>query len=75
MNHVFQERLDELEVKPLNTGVLRAEDARNSRAVSTFVPPTLETRQESVPAVTQVEQCSSLQEQRSDILARLCEAP
>ena len=44
MNRVFQERLDMLEVELFDTGVLRVEEARNEPAISTFVPPNLETR-------------------------------
>ena len=43
MTRVFQERLDELDVELFDTGVLRVEEATNEPAVSTFVPPNLET--------------------------------
>ena len=75
MNRVFQERLDELEVELFDTGALRGEETTNVRAISNFVPPNLDTRLGSVPAVPQVMQSSSEQEQRSDVLDRLGEAP
>ena len=37
-------RLDELEVKLFDTGVLRAEEATDVPAISKIVPPKLETR-------------------------------
>ena len=51
MNRVFRERLDELEVELFDTGVLRREETTNEPALSTFVPPNLEKRLGSVPAV------------------------
>ena len=75
MNRVFQERVDEIEVELFDTGALRTEEATDVQAISTFVPPNLETRMGSVPAVPQVMQSSSEQEQRSDVLDRLGEAP
>ena len=66
MNRVFQEQLDELEVELFDTGLLRVEEARHEPAISTFVPPNLETRLESVPAVPHVPQ--SEQGQRSDVI-------
>ena len=75
MIRVFQERLDELEVELFDTGVLRLEEATNEPAISTFVPPNLETRMGSVPAVPKVPQSSSEQGQSSDVLDRLGEAP
>ena len=49
---VFQERLDEMEVELFDTGVLKKEETSNKPAISTFVPPNLETRLGAVPAVT-----------------------
>ena len=43
LNRVFQERLDEMEVELFDTGVLKKEETTNERAISTFVPPNLET--------------------------------
>ena len=59
MNRVFQERLDELEAKLFDRGMLRREETANKPAMSNFVPPNLETRLGSVPAVQQVQQSSS----------------
>ena len=75
MNRVFQERLDELEFELFDLGVLRVEEATNEPAISTFVPPNLETRLGSVPTVPQVPQSSNEQGQRSDVLDRLGGAP
>ena len=75
MNRVFHERLDGLEVKLLDTGALRTEEATNMAPISNFVPPNLETSLGSVQAVPQVIQSSSEQEQRSALLDRLGEAP
>ena len=75
MNRVFQERLDELEIEFLDTGMLRVEEATNKPTILTVVPPNLETRLGSVPAVPQVPQSSSEQGQSSDILDRLGKAP
>ena len=52
MNRVFQERLDEMEVELFDTGVSKKEETTNEPAISTFVPPKLETRLGTVPAVT-----------------------
>ena len=52
LNRVFQERLDEMEVELFDTGVLKKEETPNKPAISTFVPPNLETRLGVVPAVT-----------------------
>ena len=46
MNRVFQERLDEMEVE------LKKEETTNEPAISTSVPPNLETGLGTVPAVT-----------------------
>ena len=75
MNLVFQEQLNELEFELFNTGSLGTEEATKVPAISTFVPPNLEKRLGSVPAVPQVLHNSSDQEQRSDVLDRLGEAP
>ena len=57
------------------TGVLKNEETTNEPSLSTFVPPNLETRLGSVPAVTQRPQNSSEPGQRTDVLDRLGEAP
>ena len=57
------------------TGVLKNEETTNEPALSTFVPPNLETRLGSIPAVTQRPQSSSEPGQRTDVLDRLGEAP
>ena len=44
MNRVFQEQLDKIEVELFDTGVLKKEEITNEPAISTFVPPNLETR-------------------------------
>ena len=59
LNRVFQERLDELEVELFDTGVLREEGASSETVITTFVPPNLETRLGTVPAVTTYRQQSS----------------
>ena len=53
LNRVFQERLDGLEVELFDTGVLERQETTNEPALSTFVPPSLEARLGSVPAVIQ----------------------
>ena len=76
LNRVFQERLDELEVKLFDTGVLKEEGALNEPVITTFVPPSLETRLGIVPAVTNYRQQSSSEPgQRTDVQDRLGEAP
>ena len=76
LNRVFQERLDEMEVELFDTGVLKKEETTNEPAISTFVPPSLETRLETVPAVTTyTPQSSSEPGQRTDVQDRLGEAP
>ena len=75
MNRFFQERLDKLEVELFDTGVLKKEPTTNEPALSTFVPPNLETRMGSVPAVTERPQSTSEPGQRTDVLDRLGEAP
>ena len=63
-NCVFEERLNEMEVK---TSFMPA--------ISTFMPPNLERRLESFPAVPQLMQSSVVQATRSDLLDRLGKAP
>ena len=76
LNRVFQERLDELEVELFDTGVLREEGASSETVITTFVPPNLETRLGTVPAVTNYRQQSSSEPgQRTDVQDRLGEAP
>ena len=76
LNRVFQERLDELEVELFDTGVLKEEGALNEPVITIFVPPNLETRLGTVPAVTNYrEQSSSEPGQRTDVQDRLGEAP
>ena len=68
LNRVFQERLDELEVELFDTGVLKEKGASNETAITTFVPPSLETRLGTVPAVTNYRQQSSSEPgQRTDV--------
>ena len=52
LNRVFQERLDELEAELFDTGVLKEERTASNAMITTFVPPSLETRLGTVPAVT-----------------------
>ena len=76
LNRVFQERLDELEVELFDTGVLTEEGASNETVITTLVPPNLETRLGTVPAVTNYRQQSSSEPgQRTDVQDRLGEAP
>ena len=75
MNRVLQKRLAELEIEFFDTGVLRTEKMTNVPAISTFVPPNLETRLGSVPAVPKVLQSSSERDPRSDVFDRIGEAP
>ena len=76
LNRVFQERLDELEVELIDTGVLKEEGASNETVITTFVPPSLETRLGTLPAVTNYRQQSSSEPgQRTDVQDRLGEAP
>ena len=75
LNQVFQERQDELEVELFDKEVLKKEETMNEPALSIFVPPNLETRLGSVPAVTQRPQNSNEPGQRVDALDRLGEAP
>ena len=76
LNRVFQERLDELDVELLDTGVLKEEGTLNEPVITTFVPPNLETRLGTVTAVTNYRQQSySEPGQRTDVQNRLGEAP
>ena len=75
MNRVFQERLDEMEVELFDTGLLKKEETTNEPAISTFVPPNLETRLGTVPAVTYRPQSSSEPGQRTDVQHQLEETP
>ena len=76
LNRVFQERLDELEAELFDTGVLKEEGTVSDAVITTFVPPSLETRLGTVPAVTNYKQQSSSEPgQRTDVQNRLGEAP
>ena len=76
LNRVFQERLDELEAELFDRGVLKEEGTANDAVITTFVPPSLETRLGMVPAVTKYRQQSSSEPgQRTDVQDRLGEAP
>ena len=76
LNRVFQERLDELEAELFDTGVLKEEGTVSDAVITTFAPPSLETRLGTVPAVTNYRQQSSSEPgQRTDVQDRLGEAP
>ena len=76
LNRVFQERLDELEAELFDTGVLKEEGTASDAVITTFLPPSLETRLGTVPAVTNYRQQSSSEPgQRTDVHDRLGEAP
>ena len=76
LNRIFQERLDELEAELFDTGVLKEEGTVSDAVITTFVPPSLETRLGTVPAVTNYrQQISSEPGQRTDVQDRLREAP
>ena len=75
LNRVFQEILDGLDVELFDTGVLKREETTNEQALSIFVPPSLEARLGSVPAVTQRPQSSNEPGQRTDVMDILGEAP
>ena len=76
LNGVFQERLDKLEAELFDTGVLKEEGTASDAVITTFVPPSLETRLGTVPAVTNYRQQRSSQPgQRTDVQDRLGEAP
>ena len=73
---VFQEWLDELEAELFDTGVLKEEGTTNDAVITTFVPPSPETRLGTVPAVTNYRQQSSSEPgQKTDVQDRLGEAP
>ena len=76
LNRVFEERLDELEAELFDTGVLKEEGTASDAVITTFVPPSLETRLATVPAVTSYRQQSSSEPgQRTGVHDRLGEAP
>ena len=76
LNRVFQERLDELEAELFDPGVLKEEGTVSDTVITTFVPPSLETRLGTVPGVTNYRQQSSSEPgQRTDVQDRLGEAP
>ena len=76
LNRVFQERLDELEAELSDTRVLKEEGMMNDTVITTFVPPNLETRLGTVPAVINYRQQSSSEPgRRTDVQDRLGEAP
>ena len=76
LNLVFQERLDELEAELFDTGVLKEEGTASDAVITTFVPPSLETRLGKVPAVTNYRQQSSSEPGlRTEVKDRLGEAP
>ena len=67
LNRVFQERLDELAAELFDTGVLKEEGTASDAVNTTFVPPSLEKRLGTVPAVTNYRQQSSSEPgQRTD---------
>ena len=68
--------MDELEAELFDTGVLKEEGTASDAVITTFVPPSLETRLGTVPAVTNYrQQSSSKPRQRTDVPDRLGEAP
>ena len=75
MNRVFQEQLDKMESELFDTGVLEKEETTNEPAISTYVPPKLETHLGTAPAVTYRPQSSSEPGQKTDVQDRLGEAP
>ena len=76
LHRVFQERLDELEAELFDTGVLKEDGTGSDAVITTFVPPSLETRLGTVLAVTNYRQQSSSEPgQRTDVQDRLGEAP
>ena len=75
MNRVFKERLDEMEVELFDPAILKKEETTNEPALSTFVPPNLETSRVAVAAVTYRPLSFSEPGQRTDVLDRLGEAP
>ena len=75
LNRVLQERLNEMKVELFDTGVRKKEETTNEPAISTFVPPNLETRLGTVPAVTYRPQRSSEPGQRTDVQDQFRKAP
>ena len=71
LNRVFQERLHEMKVELFDPGVLKKVETTNEPAISTYVPPNLEKRLGTVPAVTYRPQSSSEPGQRTDVQDRL----
>ena len=68
--------MDELEAELFDTGVLKEEGTVSDAVITIFVPPSLETRLGTVPAVTNYRpQSSSEPGQRTDVQDRLGEAP
>ena len=68
--------MEELEAELFDTGVLKEEGTASDAVITTFVPPSLETRLGTVPAVTNYRQQSSSEpSQRTDVQDRLGEAP
>ena len=65
-----------MEIELFDTGVVKKEETSIKKAISTFVPPNLETHLGMVPAVTIYRQQSSSEPgQRTDVQDRLGEAP
>ena len=65
-----------MEVELFDTGVLKTEETSSKPAISTFVPPNIETRLGTVPALTTYRpESSSEPGQRTDVQDRLGEAP
>ena len=72
LNRVFQERLDELEAELFDTEVLTEEGTASDAVITNLVPPSLETRLGTVPAITNYRQQSSSEPgQRTDVQDRL----
>ena len=68
--------MDELEAELFDTGVLKEEGTSSDTVITTFVPPSLETRLGTVPAVTNYRQQSSSEPgQKTDNQDQLGEAP
>ena len=68
--------MDELEAELFDTGVLKEEGTASDAVITTFVPPSLEKRLGTVPAVTNYRQRGSSEPgQRTDVQDRLGEVP
>ena len=68
--------MDELEAELFDTGVLKEEVTTNDAVITPFLPPSLETRLGTVPAVTNYRQQSSSEPgEKTDVQDRLGEAP